>query len=215
MAVLLTGCSQHYSEKQAMKFITKALESKYNEKFNITKIEKYSESGAVPTKIRYSYEAVSEDTGVTFEGFASYYKHNGEEPTVSDLYESTMYLDDVTTRLNEIETGADGWELDHITPYATSESFSTDDISASADLDDYMSDGSKIEITIRINITSDNVEGALPSIYEYLKTVSDINNMVLAKIYDTESKHCYIHINELSEFTYETLVNEVMAGLDR
>ncbi len=214
MTLFLTGCGMHYSKGQAGKFIKDFLESKYDESFKVEKIIKKTDSSSFPYHSWYAYEAVSKDTKTEFEGRCDYYVSKDDSGNVCDYYEEAKFEYDIDRVLRNIETNAEGWELQELEARPTVDSaYMT---TASVDSDAYLRDSEKIDIHGDIKITSYDPYEAFPSIYEYLKQLDDINDHTYIHIYTTDADvRSFIRLMDFDSFTYDEMVEKVVEDFNR
>ncbi len=203
-AVLLTGCARHYSTSQAKRQVLKFLKNKYDEKFEITDIEKQTYKEQFPYRTWYSYTATSKNTGISFDGVSEYFKTKSGN-IIGDYYEEALYKDELNKELTSIETNADGWEVKSIKAEILSECYYSE--KASSGIDEFKSDTEKINIFVDIVVNASDPHEALPSIFEYINKIYSVNKAVIVDIVNSnKDKRSFIKTMKMDELTYENIL---------
>ncbi len=218
LVIIFGGCSSKnkpYSKNEAKNHVSDWLSDKYTEDFKITLFEKrQGSSGPFGGTPFYYYEATSTETGVSFSGTTSYYYRKGEKGdySVSDQYEETLYEDRFAKEIAAIPNDLDKWGnlSQSIFSYR-----GRDMKEKSADYDAYKSDSEKVSVTVSYRLYSEDKEKMdemIPSIYEYLKTIYDINNNLSLSIYNIETSSTgarSINFIKADAFTLDYLKEEL------
>ncbi len=213
-SLFMIGCGRHHSESKANKYILSFLEKKYDERFEIKSIEKESDNSQFPYKSWYSYEAVSKDTNIEFDGKCDYYVSKSGSAHVGDNYQDAKYMDDMEQELSGIDDKAQGWELQDLDINSSSEAYYGTTSSTSSS--EYLRDNEKIEILLKMQITTDDPYEAFPSMYAYLKQFDDINDNTTVRIYTRDRDvRALIKLGAFDSFTYEAMVEMIEEDFSR
>ncbi len=214
LAVVFGGCSSKnrpYSKKEAKGHVTDWLYDKYDEDFTITLFEKHQgNSGPFGGTPFYYYEALSNETGVSFSGTTSYYYKIGEkgEYSISDQYEEALYEDRFAEELAQIPNTLNKWGDLGRNIYCYR---GRDMKEKSADYESYISDSNKVSITVSYRLKTDDFEAMLPELCDYLKAIYAINKNVELSIYNvpTPTGAKGVDFDEVDDITADYLRQEL------
>ncbi len=205
LTTFFTGCgssTRPYARFVAKDHVYSWLKSKYGEDFKVGKIEKRS-YGNANGKNYYYYEAVSQKTGVTFDGTTSYTCVDGIKGAyvVSDKYEEALYKDKMLDEIAAIPNTLDKYGTLECDILATDSRYSK---FRSNNYNDFRSNTSKVHINLAIHLDGEGDADMMKELYKFTHQVYDINKDVCLTVYrDNDENLASVRTKDVVEFDYK------------